>query len=152
MLRIWKGPEMEGNDIGIMTMFVCSDKEVEASLLIRYLQNNPDVRRIYFGAGRHAFEDVANWRDLYDYAFARSVDIIIEATLSELPELIKEYDSLITTFIVVQYDAPFTYNNLQFKTDDTEVVKIFTVSSRTRLDTLKDNNLFTCDIMLLEEE
>lgn len=152
MLRIWKGPEMEGNDVGIPTMFICSDKPVERKRVIECLYKNPDVRRLYFGAGRTPFYGMDDWKGLYDYAFQHSIDIVVEVDAAHLKEFIRQYDNMITTFVVVNYEMPFTYNNLQFKTDDTEVVKIFTVSSRTMLDTLKDNNLFVCDKMLVEEE
>ena len=150
MLKIWKGPEMEGNDIGIMTLFVCSDEEVDTKTLIQCVSENPDIRRIYFGAGRLPFLGVSDWKALYDYLWRYSINIIIEVDNFLLKDFIDMYDSLLTTFIVVHYNMPFTYNNLQFKTDDAKAVKIFTVSSRTMLDTLKDNNLFMCDTMLKE--
>lgn len=152
MLKIWKGPEMEGTDIGIMTMFVCSDIEVPQKTIVSLLEQNKDVRRVYFGGGRHRFEGVSDWKGLYDYLFRNSIDIIIEVQYNELMEFIEKYDSLITTFICSAYNFPYTYNNLQFKTDDTKVVKVFNAVARTSLDTLKENNLFTCDVMLMEEE
>lgn len=152
MLRIWKGPEMEGNDIGVMTLFVCADVPVQKKQIIEQLYFNPDIRRIYFGAGRTPFYGVDDWKGLYDYLFQKSIDVVVEVDAAHLNEFIKTYDNMITTFIVVNYNTPYTYNNLQFKTDDTKAVKIFTVSSRTMLDTLKDNNLFMCDKLLLEED
>lgn len=152
MIRVWKGPEMEGNDIGIPTLFVCSDRPVRKKMVIASIINNPEIRRVYFGAGRKSFKGVDDWKGLYDYLFQQSIDVIIEVSDAQLKEFIELYDSLITKFIVVNYEMPFTYNNLQFKTDDKECVKIFTVSSRTMLDTLKDNNLFMCDKLLFEED
>ena len=152
MLKIWKGPEMEGTNIGTMTLFVCSDKETPIKTLVSLLEQNKDVRRVYFGGGRHKFEGVDDWKGLYDYLFRNSIDIIIEVQYDELPEFISKYDTLITTFICSAYDFPYTYNNLQFKTDNTKVVTVYNAVARTSLETLKENNLFTCDIMLLEEE
>ena len=155
MLKIWKGPEMEGTDIGTMTMFVCSDGatgEIEIKKIISLLEQNKDVRRVYFGAGKYRFFGVDDWKSLYDYLFRNSIDIIIEVQYDELEELIQKYDTLITTFICSSYNFPYTYNNLQFKTDNTKVVTVFNAVARTSLETLKDNNLFTCDTMLLEEE
>ena len=152
MLKIWMGPEMEGNDIGIETLFVCADVPVDKQIIIDCLARNPEIRRIYFGAGRKPFMGVVDWEGLYDYLWRYSIDIIIEVDNSQLRDFILMYDSRLTTFIVVNYEMLFTYNNLQFKTDDTRSVKIFTVSSRTMLDTLKENNLFVCDVMLIEED
>ena len=152
MLRIWKGPEMEGTKVGIMTMFVCSDEKVNSKKIIQLLHENQDVRRLYFGAGKHSFEGVTSWSEIYDYAFVRSIEIVMEIGTSQMLDMIKRYDNLITTFIVVNYDMPFTYNNLQFKTDNNRVVTIYNASSQTSLETLKSNNLFTCDTMLVEEE
>ena len=47
---------------------------------------------------------------------------------------------------------PYTFNNLQFKTDDNKVVKLYNAVSQTSLETLKENNLFACDVMLYEKE
>jgi len=152
MLKIWKGPEMEGTDIGIMTMFVCSDIEVPMKVIVSLLEQNKDVRRVYFGGGRHRFEGVDDWKGLYDYLFRNSIDILIEVSYSELGTFISRYDTLITTFICSAYDFPYTYNNLQFKTDDTKVVTVYNAVARTSLATLKENNLFSCDTMLFEED
>lgn len=152
MLKIWKGPEMEGTNIGMMTMFVCSDVVVPIKAIIKLLEENKDIRRVYFGGGRHRFEGVDNWSNLYDYLFRNSIDVIIEVQYNELNEFIRQYDSLVTTFICSAYDFPYTYNNLQFKTDNTKVVTVYNAVARTSLETLKENNLFTCDVMLLEED
>lgn len=152
MLKIWKGPEMEGTDIGMMTMFVCSDVKVSSKQIIGLLEQNRDVRRLYFGAGRTRFNGIDDWKGLYDYVFRKSIDIIMEVPYNELLDYIAEYDTLSTTFICSSYEFPYTFNNLQFKTDDTKVVTVYNAVARTSLDTLKENNLFTCDVMLLEEE
>lgn len=152
MIRIWKGPEMEGTNIGIMTLFVSSTVPVPVKTIICQLEQNRDVRRVYFGAGKHRFHGVDDWKCLYDYLFRNSIDIIIEAQYEELPLFIEKYDTLITTFICSSYDFPYTYNNMQFKTDNNKVVTMFNAVARTSLDTLKDNNLFTCDIMLIQED
>lgn len=152
MLKIWKGPEMEGTDIGMMTMFVCSDVEVSSKQIIGLLEQNRDVRRLYFGAGRTQFNGIDDWKGLYDYVFRKSINIIMEVPYDKLLDYISEYDTLSTTFICSSYEFPYTFNNLQFKTDDTKVVTVYNAVARTSLDTLKENNLFTCDIMLLEEE
>lgn len=152
MFKVWKGPEMEGTDIGIMTMFVCSDVVIPIKTIISLLEQNKDIRRVYFGGGRHRFEGVDDWKSLYDYLFRNSIDVVIEVQYEELHTFISRYDSLVTTFICSAYNFPYTYNNLQFKTDDTKVVKVFNAVARTSLDTLKENNLFTCDVMLMEED
>ena len=152
MLKIWKGPEMEGTNIGTMTMFVCSDGLIPIKKIITLIAQNPDIRRVYFGGGRCRFYGVDDWKGLYDYLFRNSIDVVIEVQYNELEYFIKRYDNLITTFICSAYNFPYTYNNLQFKTDDTKVVTVFNAVARTSLETLKENNLFTCDTMLLEEE
>lgn len=152
MLKIWKGPEMEGTNIGMMTMFVCSDDLVPIKTIISLLEQNKDIRRIYFGGGRCKFYGVDDWKTLYDFLFRNSIDVAIEVQYPDLPYFIEHYDSLVTTFICSAYDFPYTYNNLQFKTDDTKVVTVYNAVARTSLETLKENNLFTCDTMLLEEE
>ena len=152
MLKIWKGPEMEGAKVGIPTLFVCSDKELQSRLVLQYVRSNVEVRRIYFGAGRTPFYGVSSWREIYDYAFTHSIELVVETRFDQLREFVAAYDSLITTFIIVDYGTPFIYNNLQFKTDDMKVVKLYNATSQTSLDTLKKNNLFTCDVMLLEED
>jgi len=150
MIKIWKGPEMEGTKVGIMTLFVCADEVVNTRIIIQLLQENQDVRRVYFGAGKHSFEGLTQWRELYDYLFVRSIEVVMEVGYMQLNQMIEMYDNLITTFIVVKYDMPFTYNNLQFKTDNGKVVTVFNASAQTSLETLKEDNLFTCDELLYE--
>ena len=152
MLKIWKGPEMEGTNIGTMSLFVCSDVQVPMKTIVSLLEQNKDVRRVYFGGGRHRFEGVDDWKGLYDYLFRNSIDIAIEVSYEELIQFIDKYDTLITTFICSAYDFPYTFNNLQFKTDDKRMVTVFNAVAKTSLETLKENNLFTCDTMLLEED
>lgn len=152
VIKIWKGPEMEGTNIGMMTMFVCSDVNIPTKTVISLLEYHKDIRRVYFGGGRRRFEGVDDWKGLYDYLFRNSINVAIETRYDELLDFIKHYDSLITTFICSAYDFPYTYNNLQFKTDDTKVVTVYNAVARTSLETLKENNLFTCDTMLLEED
>lgn len=153
MLRIWKGPEMEGTKVGIMTLFVYSDWEViPIKKIITLIQQNRDIRRVYFGAGKHSFEGVDDFNGLYDFLFRQSIEIVIETSPAQLDEFVQKYDTLITTFIVARYDMPYTYNNLQYKTDNNKMVTIYNATSQTSLETLKNNNLFTCDVMLLEEE
>lgn len=152
MLKIWKGPEMEGTKVGIITLFVCSDEVIDIKKLIGLVQSNQDVRRIYFGAGKTRFEGATDWKALYDYCFMHSIEVVVEVSSAELDKFIELYDNLVTNFIVSTYEMPFTYNNVQFKTDDNDVVKIYNVTAQTSLATLKENNLFDCDIMLVEEE
>lgn len=152
MIKIWKGPEMEGTKVGIQTLFVCADVIVPIKHVISQLEQNRDIRRVYFGAGKHKFVGVTDWTSLYDYLFKRSIEVVVEVSFENLRTFIDMYDNLITTFIVVNYDMPYTYNNLQFKTDDNKVVTMFNAVSQTSLQTLKENNLFACDIMLYEED
>ena len=143
---------MEGTKVGIMTLFVCSDIEVPIKLIISQIQHNPDIRRVYFGAGKYSFQGVDDFKGLYDFLFRQSIEIVIETAWSQLDEFIEKYDTLITNFIIVKYEMPYTFNNLQFKTDDLKVVKLYNAVTQTSLETLKENNLFTCDVMLYEEE
>lgn len=152
MIKIWKGPEMEGTKVGIMTLFVCADVEVPIKHIIKYLQEDEGIRRVYFGAGKHSFEGVDDFKGLYDYLFSRSIEIVMEVSPTQLDDFVARYDTLITTFIVARYDMPYTFNNLQYKTDNNKVVTVFNAVSQTSLATLKENNLFTCDVMLMEEE
>ena len=152
MIKLWKGPEMEGTKVGIMTLFVCSNEPVPIKLIVSQIQQNPDIRRVYFGAGKYIFYGVDDFRGLYDFLFRQSIELVIETAPTQLDGFIRLYDTLITTFIIVRYNMPYTFNNLQFKTDDNKVVKLYNAVSQTSLETLKENNLFTCDVMLYEKE
>lgn len=152
MFKVWKGPEMEGTHVGVMTMFVCSDVSIEAKRLISLLVDNRDVRRVYFGAGRHEFAGIDDWKLIYDYAFIHSVELVMEIPPDRIGEYVSKYDNLAVTFIVPFYNAPFTYNSMQFKIDDRERVTIYNPSTVTSLTTLQSNNLFDCDTMLIQEE
>ena len=60
MIRIWKGPEMEGTKVGIQTLFICSDVVIPIKYVISQLEQNRDVHRVYFGVGKYRFGAVAN--------------------------------------------------------------------------------------------
>jgi len=152
MIKIWKGPEMEGPNISIPTLFVCSDKEVSTNLIVQMLQTHKEISRIYFGAGKHSFQGITDWNKLCEYCIANSISIIMEVGITEIREKICKYDSPSTIFIIAQYNFPHINGKLQFKTDNNAVVTVFTPAAQTSLKTLKENNLFTCDTMLLEEE
>lgn len=152
MIRMWKGPEMEGHKVGVLTLYVSADRIIDTKKIILMLEQHPSIRRLYLGAGRYSFQGVSSWSTLYDYLFAKGFEIVIEVGSQQLDEMIKKYDSLITTFIITRYEMPYTYNKLQFKTENNEVVNMYNVTSQTSLETLKDGNLFMSDTLLLEEK
>ena len=154
MLKIWKGLEMEGPSIGMATMFVCSDVPVEPSILYRLLEDNQDIKRLYFGAGRKSFIGPEDWTTMRDNLVrVYGIDsITIEANASVLLGFISRYDAPFVNFVCAWYDFPVVDGNLYFKTDDTTKVKIHTSTTTTLLDTLGDDNLFSNDVLLYKED
>lgn len=154
MIRIWKGLEMEGPSIGIATMFVCSDVQVDPSLIYQLLRDNPEIRRIYFGAGRKSFVGTEDWAGLYHSLVALHgiTNVTIEAHETELLDFISKYDAPLVSFVRTWYDFPSVYGQVYFKTDDTKKVTIHTGTTSTWLDTLGNDNLFASDVLLYEED
>lgn len=153
MIRLWKGLEMEGPVIGIRTLFVCSDCELKSNKIIQILEANPDIKRIYFGAGRLPFYGVDNWQQLCNQLLMSGINkITIEVNASQLLEFIDKYDAINVSFVCTWYDFPQFDGQIHFKLDDTQTVGIFSLNTVTALDTLGKNNLFATDKLLYEEE
>lgn len=154
MIKIWKGLEMEGPAIGDCTMFICSDEVVDGSLVSTLLKENPEVKRLYFGAGKKSFVGVSKWCSFYDYVITQfSVnDIIIETRPDELLEFIDKYDAPLVNFVNTRYNFPEMEGRIYFKTDNNSSVTVYSGITCTSLNTLGSDNLFAGDILLYEKE
>jgi len=152
MLRIWKGKELEGSDIGIMTLFVCADTCLCSNQVIKHLDNNPDIVRVYFGGGRIPFHGMEDWLNFLDYVEKHNLSIVIEHHLQTDYISVRKYlQNPFTTVIFALYDTITSCVPIQFKTDDYSVVTMYKPYSNTNLDTLGSNNLYLTDILLEEE-
>ena len=159
MIKIWKGLEMEGPVIGVYTMFICSDEVINDSLLCDVLKKNPEVKRLYFGAGKKSFVGVSNvssskWRSFCNYLETEFLieNIIIETHPDELLEFINKYDAPSVNFVNTRYNFPKMEGHIYFKTDNNSSVTVYSGMTRTSLSTLGSDNLFASDVLLYEKE
>ena len=91
MLKIWKGPEMEGNSLNETTLFVCSDAKLKLNNLRKVIESNPDVSKIYLGGGRAPFYGFTSTKDnsLFKlYCKTHNLKLTIETEFRDLDNLI----------------------------------------------------------------
>jgi len=155
MFRVWKGPELEGFDKGISTLFVASDNIIDEAVIISQLQLN-DVHRIYLGAGRTPFPGFNNTETFIDYCTNNSIKVIIEVdgikSLSQAEIHIVKEDIVVPIYTFrVQGANNIVKDNSLFKYDDYNQVIVFknNHSSYTNLDTL-DGMMFEADTILID--
>lgn len=154
MIRVWKGIEKEGigSDSEIMTLFVCADKPLSFDFIRAVLEYNPEIKGIYFGAGRHEFRGLLpkDWDKLILYCEKRNMPIVIEVNPMMLEPFIHLYNHKLVTFIVAYYKVPLHINRLYFKTDDYAVTRIFTPGKNVDIKEV-ENDRYPDDILIYEE-
>ena len=156
MLKVWKGPELEGFDKGIVTLFVASDIVIDETIIINQLSLN-NIRRIYLGAGRTPFSGFTDTKTFIDYCNNNSIKVVIEVNGAESlssaeKDIIKENIVVpVYTFRVLGSDNIVKDNSL-FKYDDYKQVIVFdnSSSSYTGLDTL-NGMMFEADTILINQ-
>jgi len=155
MIRLWKGIEKEGIGVEseIMTLFICADVPISFGLIRKTLEDNPDIKGLYFGAGRLEFEgmNAQDWDRVVIYCDANNISIIIEVNPMLLIPFTHLYNAPIVTFIVAYYNAPKNINKLYFKTDDFAVTTIYTSQKDVDITSVVDNR-YPDDVILYEED
>lgn len=86
MFKVWKGRELEGEDKGIMTMFVECPK-VEGDTILKYLKQHPDCKRLYLGAGRVDVTYAEELEVLTDYCSVNNIPIVVETDIKGLDSM-----------------------------------------------------------------
>lgn len=155
MIKLWKGIEKEGigSEAAIMTLFICSDKPVESSTIFDVLQKYPDIKGLYFGAGRKEFAgcSVRDWDKIIQYCDKNQLSIVIEVSPLMLDVFVNLYNAPSVTFVVAYYNAPRFINRLYFKTDDFITTKIYTSQAEVDI-TEVVSNMYPDDIVIYEGE
>ena len=154
MVKLWTGIERENIDEAskLPTLFVCSDNILTAEFIINYLKTL-EVKAIYFGAGRLPFFGFIerDWNKILEYCTETDVKILIEVEPDKFHTIISKYNNPIVHFIVAYYNVPKGINDIYFKTDDLEVVRLFTCSTKVDISSVRDNR-YTEDILIYEED
>lgn len=155
MLKVWKGPELEGFDKGIVTLFVASNTVIDETIIIQQLINY-DIHRIYLGAGRTAFPGFNSIKTFINYCIDNNVTVLIEVDLLK-PLLISETniieEHIVTPIYTIRAnstDVTLKKNSL-FKYDDYSNVIVFkhNQSAHTNLDNLH-GMVFEADTVLID--
>ena len=155
MIKIWKGIEKEG--IGpqseIPTLFICSDTIIDVDIIFFLLRKNPEVRGLYFGAGREEFHGInpKDWDRLIIHCEKEDISIIVEVNPTMLEVFTHLYNHSRVTFVVSYYNVPKNINRLYFKTDDFITTKIFVSQKNVDITEVADNR-YPDDIVLYEKE
>jgi len=164
-MKIWKGLEMEGNEKGIMTLFV-KDSHPCGEVVMKYLLESPECTRLYLGAGRtdviglfpEDSEDLAKQEllDLFDYCREEKIKVIVESSLENLenmPEII--FDDCGQVIVRIQDKRLLRLCDQDLiKLDDEKTVRICAREDMefTSLKDLKDDLFTNTDVILFSNE
>lgn len=151
-MKVWIGPELEGYDKGVLTMFVKAEKP-NPEYLTDYFYDNPECKRLYLGAGRTDTKEFPI--ALFDFCDDNNITVVIETTpsgLKYIPEEIRE-----SYQIILRFDAPEAANMLcgvdLLKVDTMDMVYICEVNNtiQTDLETLYGDS-FEVDRIIFDGE
>lgn len=128
-MKVWKGIELEGSMKGKMTMFA-KGEVIEGLIVVDLLDQNPDCKRLYLGAGRVDTLQIQDLQLLASYCACNEIMVTHETSLANLA---KVTDTILT------------------EADET-IVRIFDTNfdKLSSLDTIKidsGKHVFTADLM-----
>lgn len=154
MLKVWKGPEMEGALLGTITLFICSNTQLRYKDIQEFLVQG-DISKVYLGAGRQDFLGFVSEADFIlfkKYCMDNSISVTIETTPDSLPLLTDYLDFAEIIITIRNANIPVT-SNIVFKLDDYKTARLFDNHSYYDTD-LSDvsNNRYSCDTVLYEKE
>lgn len=152
-MKIWKGLEVEGEEKGFMTMFV-SGYHLDSKEIIKVLQRNPDVKRLYLGGGRIDVSTVSDVFLLSGHCLTEHISLVVETTIRGIKDMPEElFDQ--AEQIILRIDGD-TLDLLS----STDVIKIDTGKDvytmerdkmiHTSLKNLKED-MFTIDVLLYND-
>lgn len=154
MLKVWKGPEMEGALLGITTLFICSNMQLQYKDIQEFLVQD-DISKVYLGAGRQDFLGFVSTEDFVlfkNYCINNNIAVTIETTPNSLPLLINCLDFAEIIITIRNANIPVT-SNIVFKLDDYKTARLF--DNHNYYDTdLSDvnSNRYSCDTLLYVKE
>lgn len=163
-MKIWKGPEMEGPNKDIMTLFV-KDESLSGEAVIRYLKQNPDCKRVYLGAGRTDVkalwptndEYTANEEmcEMFRYCNEHDITTILETSVQGIRECPENLWDQINEVVIRVHDDSLGNANLTdyIKLDTNQSVYICKIQDmiHTDLKTLS-KDVFSVDVVLFNDE
>lgn len=147
--KIWVGPEREGLDKGILTMFVKS--EYPGVGVINYLSDSR-CKRLYLGAGREDVKEFSN--ELINYCIDEGIKIVVETTPPGLKNIPKEILNLLIVILRIELtEAEQLVAQDHIKIDTFQTVYMSEVKSmiKTGLDDLH-GDMFGSDVLIFNGE
>ena len=153
-MKAWIGREMEGDSIGVLTLFV-SGVIIEGDTVIKLLKQYPECKRLYLGGGRVDINSVLHLRNLLNFTDHDMDEVVVEVgfeNYNKLPELLADEADR----VIVRIDHP-VFDLLDgvdvIKLDDGKKVHTIGLSKmiETDLEDL-DKDLFKQDMLLYDDE
>lgn len=155
-VKIWEGPEMEGSDTEVMTMFVKA-KELPSNQIGAWLLDKKDIKRLYLGAGRTDVVSIGNkqtFESLIRFCELNNIKIVCEVSvtgfknlpveLHEVPLIVRIQDSSLEGFLTMS-------DSIKIDTESNVYVCKLNEFIGTNLVTL-NKDLFSCDEVLFSDE
>ena len=150
-MKIWKGPEMEGKDKGILTLFFkTSSPDDDLDKILETIQKHPECRRLYFGAGKL---DVTHYViSLFYHIRANDYTIIFETTPQNLKFVPIDNIHEVVLRNDLNIEDNIDYHKIKPKIEYGKNVIMYSGDIYTGLENLKNNIYIDKDIVLYNEE
>lgn len=138
MIKIWKGPEMEGPNKGIVTLFVMTRKITYKYFnTIQAFIKKHNIKRVYFGAGKlDVYQDISG---IVKFIKSEGVKVVIEVSYKHFIK--NRYDYSQFDEVILRCDFEHKHlDNLLPKYEQGNTVIMFSNDKHiTNLDTLSNN-------------
>ena len=155
-LKIWLGPEMEGENLGENTLFVSSNSKLSYNDICNFLEDTSlNISKVYLGAGRQdflGFTNTESFSRFYRYCINYAINVTIETTPENLTNL-SEYLDFCEIILSIRNSKIPVSSNIKLKIDDYTTARIF--SNDLYFDTDLSNvsqDRYSCDKVLLDKE
>ena len=157
MIKLWYGPEMEGEYLGGQTLFVCSDEKVDANLILPYLADSSlGISRVYLGAGRvefHGFLSDEQIDEFINVCLQNSVHVVLETCSTDLSLVYHMLNLLDMEVILTVRDSNISDTiNIHLKIDNNKVARVFDNKLFFDTDIRGIVDTYTCDVVILDSE
>jgi hypothetical protein len=154
MMKIWKGKELEGVDKGVQTMFV-SGSTLFGNMLLSFLPNHTDCKRLYLGGGRVDVEECFHVDELMAYCDKHKIDVIMETSFMGFVkhtdrELLAKVDKTIVRIDQKLFDMLSSTDQLKIDSGKNVYTVELEKMIHTDLSTL-NKDMFASDVLVYDE-
>ena len=136
--RAWIGPELEGYDIGVKTLFI-EGLNIDGNHAIDLVKEHlKEIRRVYLGAGGKGIVSISNALDFFVFCKSNKIKVVAEILLDNYNQCDEVILKNVTTILTASGNKSNYIN--YFKVDNSRRVYVYKLLDgiSNSLDTLKE--------------